>query len=351
MLMLERYRKYLQFLAIITLGVFLPSSVEAWNYLPMYTVVEVAGIGADEAGPRETLSERELHRQRVARATGSGGKISEENASIRSEDSLAREVREQILQAVRDHRSMSLMTDEELRDASSVIETSAEPESTKPELPAPFSLSKPVEAGSSEMDLPEPILVAQSNTAASLRVEDADALRISGDVVDAALTYLEVMDDHPRTPESVYSYERLNEFSQKAIAGEYSPAQIQEFQSRVPTWAECKSAESKYILLGFSYTKASAAKAAGDTRGARALNSQTKAIAWRFMREHPNHPLQAYAVNHLLDAAFEMGLTEYANVREELEAYAADSPRSWATWNVSAYLAWNGAPSGGRCCE
>ena len=74
MLMLERYQRFLRFWAVLTLIIFLPSSVEAWNFMPLYTAVESVAVAAREL-PLDARAERELHRQRVARAVETDGRF------------------------------------------------------------------------------------------------------------------------------------------------------------------------------------------------------------------------------------------------------------------------------------
>ena len=284
--MLERHRKYIQVFAVFTLMLFLPSSVEAWNFIP----AQIAFQAAEPSGALARLP------------SGSDqGQLDSGPAPTTERMVLAR--------------------------------TS--------NLPEPFSLSNQIVSDTTIP--PEPVFVAQSNTSAGRLLLTAQDLDNQGRSAEAALAYMEVLDKFPRTQESVLAFERLNEFSKMVIAGQIAPSEIEYFKRNLPTWEQCNSAQSKYILLGFDFTAVEAAKAAGDTAAAETLNRRVIGRSWTLMSEHPDDPLHTLILGHLVRSNLELGNGVAPKLGSRLQAFITDNPPSMATWNARAMLFRHGA--------
>jgi len=204
--------------------------------------------------------------------------------------------------------------------------------------------------------LPEPFSLAQAPTYlvddigyTMPVVLDADALAIlddgedkvdRGDEADGALRYLEVLDRFPRSNASVIAYRRLATLSNRAIKGELSDAQLQRFMSNMPTWENSKTSESRYMVLGNSYTQAAAAKKRNLRAASKSMFRETHTQALKFMREDPTHPLQMFAVRHLVQAADELrDEGERRKTADDLKALIRDNPRTLMAWTSRAMLA------------
>lgn len=182
------------------------------------------------------------------------------------------------------------------------------------------------------------ILIGSSAQGQQLNAQDAQDVLASGreleekgSAADAAAAYLNVLDKFPSTAESKSAYESLAVLSQRLIAGEIPESEAEKFQAGIPAWNECKSPESKYILLGFAYSKAAALWQAGLRKAAAPAWEETLALSRIFLNEYPDHPLQLFAQRHMFEAAQRLGPESLAAVNEEFKVWAAQKGtlRDW----------------------
>lgn len=222
------------------------------------------------------------------------------------------------------------------------------PVAATPSLPEPFSPTVKGLKPDVSIDLPaeldfsdEPMRLAQASQpqGAIDLLEDAAQYEAAGDFVQAALTYLEVLDQYPRTVSSKTAYGKLDEFSQNAIAGILPPSDLQAFQAALPSWEQCNSAESRYILIGFAYTRAAAAKAAGDAALQEQANRWLLLRAEDFITSYPNHPLNAYVLRHIFQAAVELTPEDQRVVFQRLRRAVRESGNGALKWMARAMLA------------
>jgi RHS repeat-associated protein len=216
-------------------------------------------------------------------------------------------------------------------------------------LPAPYSASvssafasklAEAEAGFTATREAERFQLAQSSSTGNLQTMLNNALdyETSGDSVNAALTYFSILDQHPGTSGSSLSYRRLNRFSQQVIRGELSFAQVREFMNALPTWENCQSAESKYIFIGLAYTRAEAAQRLGLTVVQENVNRWLLGAAEDLLLEYPNHPVQAFALRHYIQAARELDPEDRARAVTHLKNTIRSTGSQKLRWLAKAIV-------------
>ena len=128
--------------------------------------------------------------------------------------------------------------------------------------------------------------------AASLLSQGDDYLAES-DHVNAAMTYLTVLDVHPTSPEAKTANSRFDRLAQMFKRGEISPESLAAFEANLPPIETLSSLYAKYQVLGFHQVKAEALETAGDIQSANAMYGMCMQEARSLMDAEFNNAIQA----------------------------------------------------------
>jgi RHS repeat-associated protein len=325
MLMLQQSRPIFRFLALVTLLTFFPSSIAVWNFIPPVQMVaeaqepsksdETAGTEPDATDlPKQfaQLSEAELRSLkggplRVAKSGPDGASSSTE--PLRLADASSLPVAGTLLASIPHPKPLD--------------------ESDTQDEPIKLAQGRPIEGP------PGPPEAVQA-------LDDADALLAAGEYSDAAMAYVQIMDDYPATHESVYADRGIWAVMDKVESGEIGRAAVADFEYALKSYT-AQTAEGGYLVVTYYAEMAKIMDKKGDESSRGEYANLAADWALQLVQSSPNHYLALGFTEYYYDVGELLGEEVLASLMDRLEERAESMPaclgRFAAYFDLSLYAA------------